>query len=152
MWSSVDDLENVFLNCCYSFNIYPLYCGFFRAFAGWLNGLNNFESRVVMTTYNSMFYSLLNETCCFWTCFQYDKNTNQEKKKNEEKVKGWKNFITLWVCGLKQNVSLNDKRCLFLSIKPDSIWLPVIVSVFLLVDCLTVDWRMELSITVEVSL
>ncbi len=93
---------------------------------------------MMMTTYNSMFYSLLNETCCFWTCFQYDKNTNQKKK-----VKGWKNFITLWVCGLKQNVSLNDKRCLFLSIKPDSIWLTVIMSVFLLVACLTVDGKME---------
>jgi len=91
-------------------------------------------------TYNSMFYSLLTETCCFKLVF--NKNKQEPKKENEKQDESevvWENFITLWVCVLKQNVSLNDKRCLFLSIKSDSIWLIVIMSVFLLVVCLTLE-------------
>ncbi len=92
----MDDLENVFLNSSLAIHLTFPSCivGFFRAFAGWLSGLNTFESRVVMmTTYNSMFYStewnmLLLDLFSIWQ--------KHEPKKESERVEKLYNALGLW--------------------------------------------------------
>lgn len=98
MWSSVDDLENVFLNLSFVVHLTfpPLVLWVFCAFAGWLSGLNNFESRAVMKmTYNSMFYSLLNETLLLNLLSIWQKH-ELKKKRKWNRVEKLYNALGLW--------------------------------------------------------